>query len=166
MKASTLKSPQAKSAPVKSLRVPKLRVPKLTAKQELFEAALEVRLNAYVPYSGHRVGAAIRVKGGKIYSGCNVENSSYGATVCAERNAIFSAVAAQGAIEIEEILVITDASPPWPPCGMCRQVIAEFGMNSKVHITNLKGQNVTLPFAKLLPSAFNKSFMTKGSKKR
>src|SRR5690348_9517727 len=90
---------------------------------ELYEKAIQAQKHSYSPYSGCKVGAALRTRGGEIFSGCNVENSSYGATVCAERVAVQKAVSECGKIEIMEIMVVTDASPPWPPCGLCRQVM-------------------------------------------
>jgi len=125
---------------------------------ELAQASLTARQNAYAPYSGHQVGAAIRTESGLIFSGCNVENSSYGATVCAERVAIQNAVA-HGALgrdqRISEIVVSTLASPPWPPCGMCRQVISEFQSPSlTIHAVNPSGEIVTWRFSDLLPEAF------------
>ncbi len=128
--------------------------------EELRKKALEVRLNAYSPYSGHKVGAAILTTDGKIHVGCNVENSSYGGTLCAERVAVHSAVAALGPkIRIAEVVVSTDATPPWPPCGMCRQVISEFQENASIHAINLKGDVQSWKFEDLLPSAFTPSFL-------
>ena len=118
------------------------------------------RLNAYSPYSNAKVGAAVRLKDGRIFGGCNVENSSYGATVCAERGAIQSAVAQVGKIELEEVLVITDASPAWPPCGMCRQVIAEFSDHAQLHTANLKGEYESFKFEDLQPRAFTPAHLT------
>ncbi len=127
---------------------------------ELTQAATRARNNAYCPYSKHAVGAALRTKEGKIFSGCNVENSSYGATICAERVAIQNAISSCGKIEIEEILVMTDSTPPWPPCGMCRQVLVEFGKNMQVHFANLKGEMHTTTLQELLPNAFTSEMVT------
>ncbi len=121
--------------------------------QELYIAAKSARERSYSPYSSHKVGAAIRTSDGKIFSGCNIENSSYGATVCAERVAIQKAVS-EGHAKITEVVVITDSNPPWPPCGMCRQVIAEFGDNTLVHTTNLVGDAESFKFADIFPRAF------------
>ncbi len=130
--------------------------------RELYDSAANTRNWSYSPYSGHKVGAAIRTRSGRVYSGCNVENSSYGATVCAERVAIQSAIAAEGRIEIEEILVITDATPPWPPCGMCRQVIAEFALGTTVvHAANLKGEIESRTLSKIFPEAFTPAHMAR-----
>lgn len=94
---------------------------------DLLEAALSVSWNSYAPYSGFRVAAAVRDERGRIHVGVNVENSSYGLTVCAERAAVFNAVA-HGARRIREVLVLAlDSDKPIPPCGACLQVISEFG---------------------------------------
>jgi cytidine deaminase len=119
----------------------------------LFELAKKSRLASYSPYSRHQVGAAIRTSKGKLFGGCNIENSSYGGTVCAERVAIQKAVS-EGHLEITEVLVITDSNPPWPPCGMCRQVIAEFGPKAKIYTANLEGDLLSFQFRDLFPSAF------------
>lgn len=138
-----------------------------TALKKLYEAAKKARENAYSPYSGYKVGAAIldisQSQKGKIFTGCNVENSSYGATVCAERTAIQSAVAAQGSLTIAEIMVVTDATPPWPPCGLCRQVIAEFARDKEIliHAANLKGEIITTSYDSLMPNAFLPSHLSK-----
>jgi cytidine deaminase len=109
----------------------------------LFLEAKRVRKNAHAPYSKYQVGAAIEMSSGEIFAGCNVENMSYGATICAERNAIFAAVA-KGETKIQRILVITDDRPAARPCAMCLQVISEFvigsnGTKSEVKILNLGG---------------------------
>ena len=125
-------------------------------KQALFEKAAEARLRSYSPYSQCKVGAAIRLSNQSIFSGCNVENASYGGTVCAERTAILKAVSETGTpLKIEEIVVVTDATPPWPPCGLCRQVIAEFAApHAQIHAMNLQGECRTSTFEELLPQAF------------
>ncbi len=128
--------------------------PKAGALRVLLARATAARANSYSPYSGRKVGAAVRTRSGKIYAGCNVENSSYGGTVCAERVAIASAVAAEGAIELTDVAVVTDARPAWPPCGICRQVIAEFGPNAVVHASDLKGNRRSRRLSELLPEAF------------
>jgi len=95
--------------------------------KELFDAAVKVKEKAYAPYSDFHVGSALRTKSGKIFTGCNVENSSYGVTICAERNAIFKMVS-EGEQEISAILIVGDTEKFLPPCGACRQVMAEFAM--------------------------------------
>lgn len=133
--------------------------------KKLFIAAENTRKNAYSPYSKIKVGAALRTRKGKIFTGCNVENSSYGGTVCAERVAILSAVAAIGKFEIGEMVVVTDANPPWPPCGMCRQVIAEFATPSTmIHAMNPDGVVQSQKFSELFPSAFTPAHLLKKKK--
>lgn len=129
--------------------------------KELYQKACDARLRSHSPYSGHKVGAALRTASGEIFAGCNVENSSYGATNCAERVAIQTAVATTGSLEIREVMVVTDSSEPWPPCGLCRQVIAEFGPACTVYAANLEGTLVTSAFSELLPRAFTGSFLKK-----
>jgi cytidine deaminase len=133
-----------------------------TGLNELFQAAKKARENSYSPYSGEKVGSAIRLTNGKIFAGCNVENSSYGATICAERTAIQSAVASEGPkIEITEVLVVTDHDPAWPPCGLCRQVIAEFGLRSTIHAADLSSVKSSMSFSDLYPSAFTPEHLKK-----
>lgn len=126
----------------------------------LFEAAQKARQNSYSPYSGHKVGAAIRLKTGQIFGGCNIENSSYGGTNCAERVAIQKAVSELGKIEIAEVFVVTDAKDPWPPCGLCRQVIAEFARNeTQIHSANLAGKIRTTTLGEIFPEAFTPDYL-------
>lgn len=121
----------------------------------LFKAALAARSHSHSPYSGYKVGAALQTSEGKTFAGCNVENSTYGATVCAERSAVQTAVGAVGAFKLLEILVVTDATPAWPPCGICRQVLSEFGTpDTLIHAVNLQGDLHTTTLGALLPNAF------------
>ena len=128
---------------------------------ELFDLAKSVRLKAYSPYSKVKVGAALRTTDGQVFTGCNVENSSFGATICAERTAVVKAASA-GAREIREIVIVTDATPAWPPCGMCRQVLSEF-MPPKGDLTivlvNLQGEAKRTSLKKLLPEMFSPRHM-------
>lgn len=128
--------------------------------QKLYEAASRTRENAYVIYSKYQVGAAILLSNQEIVSGCNVENASYGATVCAERVAIQKAISDRGHIEVKKVMVVTDAETPWPPCGMCRQVIAEFASDdAEIYLANLSGQGLKFSFQEIFPGAFRKSYM-------
>ena len=120
--------------------------------QKLYKAAVEARENSYSPYSHFAVGAAVRTAAGKIYKGCNIENGSYGLTVCAERNAIFAAVGA-GERELTELCVVADTSGPVSPCGACRQVMSEFKIN-RIILTNLKGDVKEMSLEEILPYGF------------
>jgi len=130
--------------------------------QELYREALRAQKNAYAPYSKYPIGAAIRTGSGKIHIGCNVENSSFGGTVCAERSAIFGGVSAEGKIEISTAVVVTDATPPWPPCGFCRQVFSEFtSPTATIVAANLQGDAQVFRFSDLMPMAFTPAHLHK-----
>jgi cytidine deaminase len=119
---------------------------------ELVEAARAAQRAAYAPYSRFRVGAALESVDGSVFRGCNVENASYGLTICAERAALVSAVSA-GARQFLRIVVVSDSDPPASPCGACRQMLAEFGLDLQVRaIGPAREQAWTL--AELLPDAF------------
>jgi len=120
---------------------------------ELVGAARQARDAAYARYSQFHVGAAVRSRSGRIFTGCNIENASYGLSMCAERVAIFNAVSA-GEREIAEIAVLTDASQPSPPCGACRQVLYEFGKTAKVILANLVGSTIVSDIQTLFPQPF------------
>ncbi len=125
----------------------------------LREAALAVRENAYVPYSRYKVGAALRTPSGAVYVGCNVENVAYPEGTCAEAGAIAAMVAA-GETEIAEAYVIADAEHPVPPCGGCRQKLAEFAKSGvTVTLATLDGTEHVTKVAELLPGAFSASHM-------
>lgn len=125
----------------------------------MLKAAKAIRENAHAPYSGFKVGAAIRAGSGKIYTGCNVENAAYPLGTCAEGGAI-SAMVAAGETEIVEVLVIADAPSPVTPCGGCRQKIAEFAPpNVPVIMCNMKGDIEETTIGVLLPRAFAKAHM-------
>lgn len=116
-------------------------------------AALAVQGRAYVPYSNYRVGAALLTAGGEIVTGCNVENATFGATCCAERNAVFAAVA-QGHTVFRAVAVVTNGEEPGTPCGICRQVLAEFGSDMDVLCFTPKGAEARYRLSELLPHAF------------
>ena len=125
-------------------------------KTKLIQAALEARAQAYAPYSGYKVGAALLVKSGRIYTGCNVENASYGASICAERVAAVKAISA-GESEFVMLAVVADSSEPASPCGICRQFLYEFNPELKLVLANLHGQVVESTLAQYLPDAFGPS---------
>jgi cytidine deaminase len=118
--------------------------------QQLVMQAIEVAGRAYAPYSRFHVGAVLVGKDGRIFSGCNVENISYGLTICAERNAVFTAVAA-GCREFVKIVITADTELPASPCGACRQVLAEFNPDLEVVLSNFRGQTETFRLSQLLP---------------
>lgn len=118
----------------------------------LVSAAREVREKAYAPYSRFQVGAALRTRSGRVFCGCNVENLSFGLTICAERAAVFAAVAA-GETDFEAIAVVADSVQPVTPCGACRQVLVEFSSDLQVCSENLQGQRFESTIGELLPRA-------------
>jgi cytidine deaminase len=123
-----------------------------TERQSLIDLANEARKKAYAPYSKYKVGAALRTKSGNIYTGVNVENAAYPQTMCAERVAVFKAVS-EGEKEFEALSVVTDNGGS--PCGGCRQVLAEFGLDTIVLIANGEGKLVKeMTVKELLPEAF------------
>lgn len=119
------------------------------------EAALAAREQAYAPYSEFHVGAALLTEGGEIVTGCNVENASYGLSLCAERSAVARAVA-EGHRHFTAIAVATPSDPPSPPCGLCLQTLAEFETDLKVVLVNAQGRRARLRLASLLPVRFRK----------
>ncbi|EDS76541.1 cytidine deaminase [Clostridium massiliodielmoense] len=129
--------------------------------KELIKTALKYRESAYSPYSNFKVGAAVIMDDGKIYGGCNIENASYGATNCAERTAIFSAVA-QGNKKLKAIALVGDLSTYTTPCGICRQVISEFS-DENTEIILIKNENdyKVKKLEDLFPGAFTKGDLLK-----
>jgi len=121
--------------------------------QELIRLADDVRDRAHSPYSRIRVGAALRARDGRVFTGCNVENASYGLTLCAERSAIVKAVS-EGAREFTTIAITTSLENVMMPCGACRQVLAEFAPDLRVIVVGHGGRRVDTTLAKLLPEAF------------
>jgi cytidine deaminase len=120
----------------------------------MLAAARAALANAHAPYSRFRVGACVRAASGRLYAGCNVENASYGLTECAETIAIGGMVAA-GDREITEVVVVTERDEPCPPCGRCRQQLAEFGRShTRVHLCGPDGLRLTTTLGELLPLAF------------
>jgi cytidine deaminase len=124
--------------------------------ETLIAAATQARENAHAPFSNFRVGAALRAKSGRIFTGCNVENASYGLTCCAERVAIFKAIS-EGERGFDVIAVVTDTEALTPPCGACRQIIWEFCGDVPVVMANLKGNVEVESAGKLLPRPFDSS---------
>jgi cytidine deaminase len=126
--------------------------------EELDAVALAAMRQAYAPYSGFRVGAALLAADGRIFAGCNVENASFGGTICAERGAVLRAVA-DGTREFVRIVIATEAEHPTPPCGLCRQVLAEFAPTLEVCSLTAGGDSARWSMAELLPAPFSPASM-------
>ncbi|HEX7713078.1 MAG TPA: cytidine deaminase [Bacillota bacterium] len=126
--------------------------------ERLIAAATEVRERAYTPYSHYKVGAALLGKSGRIYTGCNVENVSYGATICAERSAVVKAVS-EGETTFTALAVIADGDLPASPCGICRQFLSEFGGDLRLILANLRGERKEITLRELLPQAFDSQYL-------
>ena len=128
------------------------------ASDPLIVAALAVRQNAFAPYSKFKVGAAVEDDAGRIHTGCNVENATYGLTLCAERVAIFKAIS-EGVRQFRRIAVAADGGRLTPPCGACRQVLWEFCGDVEITLVNLRGESETCRLGELLPRAFDGSYL-------
>jgi len=124
-----------------------------TIVQNMKDAAWAASKHSYSPYSNFRVGAAVLTDSGAVYSGCNIENASYGLSICAERNACFQAIS-KGNRKITALVVVADSPLPTPPCGACRQVINEFGERAEVFCFNQHDSVLSLRIDQLLPEAF------------
>ena len=133
----------------------------MSTKEQLLDAAKSIRDNSYSPYSNYKVACAAVTDDGKVFTGVNVENASYGGTNCAERSAIFTAVS-EGQRHFKEFLVLVDEVEPWAPCGLCRQVMLEFSSpDTKVYLANLDGVKTELTMKELFPYTFSKSQLKK-----
>ncbi len=126
--------------------------------EKLFEVAKKYRENSFSPFSRFKVGAALLTEDGKIFGGCNIENSSYGLTICAERVAIFKAVS-EGYKNFKRLLILTDTEELTPPCGACRQVIWDMCGDIEIVLMNLKGKDKSFKMKELLPYPFDKNFL-------
>jgi cytidine deaminase len=124
----------------------------------LIEAALRARENAHAPFSNFKVGAALEDETGRIHTGCNVENATYGLTVCAERVAVFKAIS-EGARQFRRIAVAADTDALTPPCGACRQILWEFCGDIEVTLANPRGKTETLRLGDLFPRPFDASYL-------
>ena len=136
------------------------------ALRKLLGAARSVRLRAYAPYSRFEVGAAVLADDGRVYAGCNVENSSYGLCLCAERNAMGQAIA-RGAKRIEAAAIVTSTRPPSPPCGMCLQTFVELGHpGMELLLASTAGDEEVVKLSDLMPRAFDRAFLADAAKRR
>ncbi|MBZ5608076.1 MAG: cytidine deaminase [Acidobacteriia bacterium] len=125
---------------------------------KLLEAALAARQNAHAPFSKFKVGAAIEDESGRIFTGCNVENATYGLTLCAERVAVFKAIS-EGARNFKRIAVAADTGVLTPPCGACRQILWEFCGDAELTLVNLQGKTEVFQLRDLFPRPFDASFL-------
>lgn len=130
----------------------------MAASEALLAAARAVRERAVADFSGFKVGAALETADGRIVTGCNIENASYGLTVCAERVAIFTAIA-EGHRAFTRIVVVADTTSPTPPCGACRQIMWEFCGDIEVVMANLTAETATLQMKDLLPLPFDRRLL-------
>ncbi len=133
--------------------------------EKAWNLAVRTRQNAYAPYSKFQVGAALIDDQGKMHPGCNVENASYGGTICAERNAMLRAVA-DGAKTVKDVVVVTKMNPPAPPCAICLQVLSEFATEqTRVWLGDLNGVKESMLLSELLPRHFGPKALARGLKK-
>lgn len=126
--------------------------------EKLIESAVSARENAHAPFSNFKVGASLLTETGEIITGCNIENATYGLTLCAERTAIFKAIS-EGKNKFQKIAVVADTENLTPPCGACRQIIWEFCGDIEVVLANLKGTTKTFQMRELFPNAFDGTFL-------
>ncbi len=124
----------------------------------LLTAALTVREHAFAPYSKFKVGAALEDIDGRIHTGCNVENATYGLTVCAERVAVFKAIS-EGVRKFRRVAVAADTEVPTPPCGACRQILWEFCGDVEIVLVNPRGKTETYQLKDLFPKPFDVSYL-------
>jgi len=124
----------------------------------LIEAALAARERAHAPYSRFKVGAALEDEHGRVFTGCNVENATYGLTMCAERVAVFKAVS-EGAGKLKRVAVAADTGTLTPPCGACRQILWEFAADAELILVNLAGKQESLSVKSIFPRPFDASFV-------
>jgi cytidine deaminase len=132
--------------------------------QSLIDMATAVRVQSQslAPFSHFLVGAALRTKDGKVFTGCNIESASYGLTVCAERVAIWKALS-EGERDFTNLVVVADTEQLTPPCGTCRQIIWEFAKHATIVLANLRGQKEEVSIRELLPRAFDARFLKEAS---
>jgi cytidine deaminase len=119
---------------------------------------LAAREHAHAPFSGFKVGAALATESGRIFTGCNIENATYGLTICAERLAVFKAIS-EGARDLRRVAVATDREIPAPPCGACRQILWEFCGDAELILVNLQGNSESLRLSDIFPRPFDASLL-------
>jgi cytidine deaminase len=131
----------------------------LSETDNLIEIAKKARNCSLAPFSNFLVGAALRTKAGKVFTGCNIESASYGLTVCAERVAIWKALS-ECERDFTDLVIVVDTEQLTPPCGTCRQIIWEYTKHAKITLANLKGRSEVVDIRELLPKAFDARFLT------
>jgi len=131
-----------------------------TKLQSLIQTACQARLRARAAYSGFKVGAALETRGGKVYTGCNVENSTYGLSVCAERVAIWKALS-EGESDFRRLVVVADSETLTPPCGACRQILWEYCGDIPIVLSNLSGRRKSYRMSELFPLPFDDRLLGK-----
>jgi len=132
----------------------------ITERNNLIKTATEARAKAFAPFSNFKVGAVLATKDGEIFTGCNIENASYGLTMCAERVAIFKAIS-EGESKFQTLVIVADTENLTPPCGACRQIIWEFCGDVEIVLANLQGKTETMRMSELFPRAFDSRFLEK-----
>jgi cytidine deaminase len=132
--------------------------PSAVKMDRLIQAARDVRERAHAPYSGFKVGAAIEDEHGRVFTGCNVENATYGLSVCAERAAVLKAIS-EGAAKLKRVAVVADTDTLTPPCGACRQILWEFCGDAELIMANLSGKQETVSVQQIFPRPFDASFL-------
>jgi cytidine deaminase len=135
------------------------------SEEQLIEIATAARARSVAPFSNFLVGAALKNKAGKVFTGCNVESASYGLTVCAERVAIWKALS-EGERDFTDLVIVADTETLTPPCGTCRQIIWEFAKHATIVMANLRGQREEVHILDLLPRAFDARFLKEASGKK
>lgn len=130
----------------------------MSSPDALIQAAVAAREYARAPFSKFRVGAAIEDENGRVFTGCNVENATYGLTICAERVAVFKAIS-EGAAKLRHVVVVADTKTLTPPCGACRQILWEFCGDAALTLANLSGQIETMSLKEIFPRPFDASFL-------
>ncbi|MBV9759167.1 MAG: cytidine deaminase [Acidobacteriaceae bacterium] len=125
---------------------------------DLVQAAREARERAHAPFSKFKVGAAIEDENGRVFTGCNIENATYGLTICAERVAVFKAIS-EGAGKLRRVAVVADTDRLTPPCGACRQILWEFCGDAELTLANLEGRRETMTMREIFPRPFDASFL-------
>ncbi len=130
----------------------------MSSQESLIEAAIRAREHARAPFSQFKVGAAIEDETGRVFTGCNIENATYGLTLCAERVAVFKAIS-EGASRFKHIAVVADTEALTPPCGACRQILWEFCGDAALTLANLAGRAETISLKEIFPRPFDASFL-------